>query len=67
AGLDVTDPEPLPAASPLWSMENVIITMHTSGGTPRYWDRALNLFEDNIDRYIMGRPLLNVVDPAEGY
>lgn len=67
AGLDVTDLEPLPAASPLWSMENVIITMHTSGGTPRYWDRALDLFEDNIDRYIAGQPLLNVVDPADGY
>lgn len=67
AGLDVTDPEPLPAASPLWAMENVIITAHTSGGTPRYWDRALDLFEDNIDRFITGQPLRNVVDLAEGY
>ncbi len=67
AGLDVTDPEPLPATSPLWAMENVIITAHTSGGTPRYWDRPLDLFEDNIDRYLNGRPLRNIVDVTEGY
>ena len=67
AGLDVTDPEPLPESSPLWGMENVLITAHTSGGTPHYWDRALELFEDNIDRFISGRPLRNVVNLSEGY
>ena len=67
AGLDVTDPEPLPATSPLWTMENVLITAHTSGGTPRYWDRALELFEDNVDRFITGRPLRNLVNQSEGY
>lgn len=67
AGLDVTDPEPLPADSPLWSMENVIITAHTSGATPRYWDRGLAVLEENIRRFAAGEPLVNVVDLAEGY
>ena len=67
AGLDVTDPEPLPADSPLWSMPNVIITAHTSGATPRYWDRGVALVEDNIRRFQAGEPLRNVVDVAAGY
>ena len=67
AGLDVTEPEPLPAESPLWGMPNVLITAHTSGGTPRYWDRALAIVEENVARYLEGRPLMNRVDPAEGY
>jgi phosphoglycerate dehydrogenase-like enzyme len=67
AGLDVTDPEPLPTDSPLWSMENVIITAHTSGATPRYWDRGLAVLEENIRRFAAGEPLVNVVDLAEGY
>ena len=50
AGLDVTDPEPLPADSPLWDMENVLITAHTSGATPRYWDRQSELIAENIRR-----------------
>ncbi|HKG27332.1 MAG TPA: D-2-hydroxyacid dehydrogenase [Thermomicrobiales bacterium] len=62
AGLDVTDPEPLPADSPLWDMENVIITSHTSGATPRYWDRAIVVLESNIERFRSGAELLNVVD-----
>jgi phosphoglycerate dehydrogenase-like enzyme len=67
AGLDVTDPEPLPPTSPLWEMENVLLTAHTSGGTPRYWERGLDLLEANVERFLAGAPLLNVVDPAEGY
>jgi phosphoglycerate dehydrogenase-like enzyme len=67
AGLDVTDPEPLPADSPLWDMENVIITSHTSGATPRYWDRAIAILESNIERYRSGGELLNVVDLGLGY
>ncbi|MEA2598026.1 MAG: hypothetical protein QOF01_4495 [Thermomicrobiales bacterium] len=67
AGLDVTDPEPLPADSPLWDMENVIITSHTSGATPRYWDRAIVILESNIERFRSGRELLNVVDLSAGY
>lgn len=67
AGLDVTDPEPLPPDSPLWDMPNVLITCHTSGGTPRYWDRALEILLDNIGRYRRGEPLRNLVDQREGY
>jgi phosphoglycerate dehydrogenase-like enzyme len=67
AGLDVTDPEPLPADSALWDMENVIITSHTSGATPRYWDRAIVVLESNIERFRLGAELLNVVDLEMGY
>jgi phosphoglycerate dehydrogenase-like enzyme len=67
AGLDVTDPEPLPADSPLWDMENVIITSHTSGSTPNYWDRAIVVLESNIERFRSGADLLNVVDLERGY
>ena len=67
AGLDVTDPEPLPPESPLWDMANVLITAHTAGGTPRYWDRGLALLEANLDRFVSGEPLINVVDLGAGY
>jgi len=65
--LDVTDPEPLPPDHPLWSMENVIITPHYSGGHPGYDRRAAAIFLDNLRRYIAGEPLRNVVDKREGY
>jgi len=67
AGLDVTDPEPLPEDSPLWGMENVIITAHYSGRTPHYTERALAIFLDNLARYVGGEPLKNVVDKGLGY
>ncbi|HEY8447395.1 MAG TPA: D-2-hydroxyacid dehydrogenase [Thermomicrobiales bacterium] len=67
AGLDVTDPEPLPPDSPLWDMENVIITAHTSGATPRYWDRAVEILSANIERFRAGQDLINLVDPEAGY
>lgn len=66
AGLDVTDPEPLPPDHALWSMDNVIITPHVSA---RGGDRQRHglLVTDNIRRYIAGEALLNVVDPKKGY
>ncbi len=67
AGLDVTDPEPLPDGHPLWNMDNVLITPHTSGGSPGDEDRIHKLFLENLSRYQDGRPLLNRVDPAAGY
>ncbi|MBX3002194.1 MAG: D-2-hydroxyacid dehydrogenase [Caldilineaceae bacterium] len=67
AGLDVTDPEPLPADSPLWAMENVIITAHYSGLTPYYDERALEIFLDNLKRYRAGEEMRNVVDKGLGY
>ena len=67
AGLDVVDPEPLPPDSPLWAMENVLITAHTSGATPRYWDRGVEIIAVNIARYRAGEPLINEVDLVAGY
>jgi len=66
AGLDVTDPEPLPSDNRLWQMENVIITPHVAGvgGTT---ERHFTLVRENIRRFIAGDPLLNVVDPQLGY
>jgi phosphoglycerate dehydrogenase-like enzyme len=67
AALDVFAEEPLPAASPLWAMENVIITAHYAGATPQYNARALAIFLDNLRRYREGAPLRNVVDKQAGY
>jgi phosphoglycerate dehydrogenase-like enzyme len=67
AALDVFHEEPLPAASPLWHLPNVILTPHVAGVTPRYFERALELFTDNLERYLAGRPVRNLVDPALGY
>jgi phosphoglycerate dehydrogenase-like enzyme len=67
AGLDVTDPEPLPEDSPLWDLENVIITAHYSGLTPHYNERAMEIFMDNLQRYQAGEELRNVVNKNLGY
>lgn len=67
AALDVFEREPLPADSPLWDLENAIITPHISGGTEIYNQRAVEIFCDNLRRYLAGEPLRNVVDPARGY
>ncbi len=67
AGLDVFEEEPLPADSPLWKLENVIISPHISGSTPHYDERATHLFCENLRRYLDGRPLLNVVNREYGY
>jgi phosphoglycerate dehydrogenase-like enzyme len=66
AGLDVTEPEPLPAGHPLWQRRNVIITPHVAGrGGSR--DRHVLLLRENIRRFVAGEALLNVVDPKLGY
>ncbi|TMJ94617.1 MAG: D-2-hydroxyacid dehydrogenase, partial [Actinobacteria bacterium] len=67
AALDVFAKEPLPQESPLWAMENVIITPHTSGDSPRVGDRTLALFAENLRRFKAGEPLLNRVDFGAGY
>ncbi|HEU5229960.1 MAG TPA: D-2-hydroxyacid dehydrogenase [Ktedonobacteraceae bacterium] len=67
AGLDVTEEEPLPADSPLYSMSNVILTPHISGISVHYDERLAALFADNLRRYRAGEPLLNRYDPARGY
>ena len=69
--LDVTDPEPLPGESPLWDMENVILTPHISGASfghvAETEDRIYALAAENLRRYLEGEPLLNRVDFAAGY
>jgi D-2-hydroxyacid dehydrogenase (NADP+) len=67
AGLDCTDPEPLPVDSPLWGMANVILAQHTSGSSPYNADRITQIFLENLDRYRRGEPLNNVVDTVQGY
>jgi phosphoglycerate dehydrogenase-like enzyme len=62
AALDVFRTEPLPPDSPLWSLENVIVTPHTSGDSPQVAERTLTLFAENVRRYKAGEPLLNRVD-----
>ena len=67
AALDVFQQEPLSPESELWGLENVILTPHISGGTPRYMERAVDLFCDNLRLYLAGEPLRNAVDPSRGY
>ena len=67
AALDVFDQEPLPTDSPLWDMENVIISPHISGGTEIYNHRAVEIFADNLRRHLAGERLQNIVDPDRGY
>jgi len=61
AGLDVTDPEPLPADHPLWGLDGVLITPHAGGGATGWADRARRLVLDQVERYRDGRDLRNVV------
>lgn len=67
AGLDVFETEPLPEDSPLWEMQNVIMSPHVSGFSQAYEDRALDLFITNLERYLAGERLLNVVEREQGY
>ena len=67
AGLDVTDPEPLPAGHPLWSMPRVIISPHTAGRSDLGRDRLYMMVKENLRRYVNGEPMLSVVDIKKGY
>jgi len=67
AGLDVFAAEPLPEDSPLWEMENVIISPHIGALSPYYLDRAVKLFVDNLTRYTQNREMFNIIDKAKGY
>jgi len=67
ACLDVFEEEPLPEGSPLWDLPNVILTPHTSGLSPRLHERSVDLFLENLGRYMAGKPLRNVVDKRAGY
>ena len=67
AGLDVTYTEPCPPENPLWEQENVILTSHSAGASQHIRRRAMQLFIDNLHRYVAGEPLVNVVDKQKGY
>jgi len=64
AGLDVTDPEPLPGDHPLWRLENCLVTPHTGGHTPKHWERLADVVAENLGRLDDGEPLRNLVEPA---
>jgi phosphoglycerate dehydrogenase-like enzyme len=62
AGIDTTDPEPLPAASELWQLDNVLITPHVGGAGAHSNEPMLKIFADNLDLYRKGKPLNNQLD-----
>jgi phosphoglycerate dehydrogenase-like enzyme len=64
AWLDVAAVEPLPAVSPLWGLDNVILTPHCSDRVSDWEERLAHFFMDNLDRHLAGRPLVNRVPPA---
>ncbi|MFC6988891.1 D-2-hydroxyacid dehydrogenase [Haloplanus sp. GCM10025708] len=61
AALDVTDPEPLPEDHPLWTLENVLLTPHTAGHTPKHWERLADIVAHNVRALDSGEELRNVV------
>jgi phosphoglycerate dehydrogenase-like enzyme len=67
AGLDVFEKEPLPKESELWALPSVIITPHVAGLMPDYNARAMDVFCENLRRYLAGQPLMNVIDRTRGY
>ncbi len=67
AALDVFETEPLPATSPLWTLDNAILTPHVSNSSPKVRERSLALVVENVRRFKTGEPLLNLVDRSVGY
>jgi len=67
AALDVFEQEPLPEDSPLWALQNLLITPHTAGLTEKLWQRHYALFSENLRRYQAQEPLLSIVDKHRGY
>jgi len=67
AALDVFETEPLPATSPLWSLDNAILTPHISNSSPRLRERSLALVIENVRRFKAREPMLNLVDRTVGY
>ena len=67
AALDVFDKEPLPEDSPLWGLDNLLITPHTAGMDQRLWERHYALFSENLRRYFKHEPLLGLVNKGQGY
>ena len=67
AALDVFDKEPLAAESPLWDLDNLLITPHTAATSDKMWERHYALIKENLRRYLAGEPLLGLVDKQVGY
>lgn len=67
AALDVFETEPLPAGHPFYTLDNVLLSPHSADQVPGWLDEAMRGFLDNLDRFLAGRPLQNVVDPRSGY
>jgi phosphoglycerate dehydrogenase-like enzyme len=67
AGLDVTDPEPLPPDHPLWKAANVIITPHVANDSDLGYDAQIKVVQENLRRYVAGERMLSVVDVSKGY
>jgi D-2-hydroxyacid dehydrogenase (NADP+) len=67
AGVDVTDPEPLPKGHPLWKFNNVIVTPHIAGRSDQDRVRMVGTAKENLARFVAGKPLVNVVDKQKGY
>lgn len=67
AALDVFAQEPLPSDSPLYQLDNVILSPHVSGFIPSYDEKCTDLFAENLRRYLNGEPLMNLVDRQKGY
>jgi phosphoglycerate dehydrogenase-like enzyme len=67
AALDVFATEPLPADSPLWGLDNVLVSPHSADHTPGWVDASMLKFVENFERYAAGEPLLNRVDKKAGY
>lgn len=67
AALDVFEQEPLPSDAPHWELDNLLITSHYSGGSPRYHERAAAILLDNLQRFGEKRPLRNLIDKQKGY
>ena len=65
--LDVFEDEPLDAASPLWQIDNVYISPHMSALSNRYMERAMDIISENLEYYLTGQPMINLVDFAKGY
>ena len=67
AALDVFEEEPLPVSSPLWDLDNVLITPHSAGIAHKLWERQYQLFSQNLRRFVQGAPLIGLVNKKAGY
>jgi len=67
AAIDVFSKEPLSADSPLWDLEDLLITPHTAALTEKLWERHYCLIQENLTRFLDGQPLLGIVDKQKGY